>query len=138
MDLVVRTEKELLSPDWLKSELAGHIAVYGRWLQGVGGWRARALELVRESNDAAEAKQRRVDRLASGLRKYWDRLTPDFRRRNLITLRREKQRFELLRSGFAVPPTRLLDIRAQRDTRLDGFDPHDPLGHCSARIANGA
>ena len=120
VDLVFRTEQEVLSPNWLKSELAGHIAVYGQWLQGVSRWRAKALELLSESNDAAEAKRRRVERLANGLRRHWDRLTPDFRRRNLVTLRREKQRHELLQSGFAVPPTRLLDIWAKRDSVPNG------------------
>jgi hypothetical protein len=113
IDLVFRTEDEMLSAEWLKSEMAGHIAAYGRWLQGPSRWRNHALAVCGASKDAAEAKQRRISRLAEALRNHWDRLTPDFRRRNLTTFRREKQRLQLLQSGIAVPPTRLLDMWAE-------------------------
>ncbi len=129
IDLVFRTVEDLQSPEWLNSELAGHIAVYGRWLQGVGDWRERVLDSLGRSNDAAEAKLRRVDRLVCGLRKHWDRLTPDFRRRNLLTLRREKQRYALLHSGLAVPPTRLLDAWAEREALSQGVGLDELLSH---------
>ncbi len=119
MDLVFRTEQEILADDWLNSELAGHIAVYGQWLQGVSRWRTEALEALGQSENAAQAKRRRVDRLAQGLRCHGDRLTPDFRRRNLTTLRRERLRLEVLQLGLAVPPTRLLDLWVER-----GFPPN--------------
>lgn len=137
MDLMLLTEREILSPNWLKSELAGHIAVYGRWLRGASRWRMKALELLGKSSYAAEAKRRRIERLINGLRKHWDRLTPDFRRSNLLTLRREKQRHELLRLGFAVPPTRLLDIWAAGDAFPDGVD-RDELSYHFAQIAREA
>ena len=77
VDLVFRTVEDLQSPAWLNSELAGHIAVYGRWLES-GEWAEKVLDSLGESDGAAEAKRRRVDRLFWGLRKHWDRLTPDF------------------------------------------------------------
>ena len=122
IDLVLRTEDQVHSADWLKSELAGHIAVYGRWLHGAGSWRVKALERLGKDSAAAEAKRRRIGRLTHSLRTHWDRLTPDFRVRNLTTLRREAQRLNLLESGVAVPPTRLLDNWAERDSL--GNDAH--------------
>jgi hypothetical protein len=116
IDLVFRTEEEMLSADWLKTELAGHIAIYGRWLQGRGQWRSEALAARGKYDDAAEAKRRRISRLVEALCNHWGRLTPDFRRRNLTTLRREKQRLQLLQSGKAVPPTRLLDMWADQES----------------------
>ena len=131
IDLVFRTEEQVHSADWLKSELAGHIAVYGRWLYGADDWRAKALEGLGENSAAAEAKRRRIGRLTHSLHTHWDRLTPDFRIRNLITLRREEQRLRLLESGVAVPPTRLLDIWAERDSlHLAHVDAMSGSGRC--------
>ncbi len=113
-DIVVRTEKQALSDEWLRSELAGHIAAYGRWISGEGGWRSRAMDAINKDDEAAERKQRRIVRLEESLRKHWDRLTPDFRRRSLVTIGREWQRLHLLKSGVPVPPTRILDIEAKR------------------------
>jgi len=124
IDLVFRTEDEILSAEWLKSEMAGHIAACGRWLQGSGRWRNNALAVRGEPNEAAEAKRRRISRLAEALRNHWDRLTPDFRRRNLTTLRREKQRLQLLQSGIAIPPTRLLDMWAEHNSVRNSCEEH--------------
>jgi hypothetical protein len=58
-------------------------------------------------------------------------LTPDFRIRNLVTLRREQQRLRLLEAGIAVAPTRLLDIWAERDSIRNSPHVHamsDPAG----------
>ena len=115
MDLVFRTEREILSTAWLQSELASHIAEYGQWFKGVGRWRTDALDSLRTSSKAAKSKQLRVNRLVEALSEHWDRLTPDFRRRNIVTLCRESRRYQLLQSGVAVPPTRLLDVWAERD-----------------------
>jgi hypothetical protein len=124
IDLVFRTEHEILSADWLKSELAGHIAVYGRWLQGPGQWRNKVLAARADDNEAAEAKRRRILRLAEALCNHWERLTPNFRRRNLMTLRREEQRLQLIQSGMAVPPTRLLDMWADNNSVHNCYNQH--------------
>jgi hypothetical protein len=139
IDLVHRTKHEVYSLAWLKSELAGHIAAYGRWLKGRGEWRTEVLMMGGEQNASVEAKRRRISRLAASLHNHWDRLTPDFRRRNLVTLRRESQRLQLLESGLAVPPTRLLDTWAEHHCTPKHWDDrclsqdslsqdHDPLG----------
>jgi hypothetical protein len=108
----------------MTSELAGHIAGYGRWLQGCGEWRNKALVARGEYNGAAEAKRRRISRLSEAVSKHWSRLTPDFRRRNLMALRREKQRLQLLQAGMAVPPTLLLDMRADNHSFRYRFNEH--------------
>lgn len=116
VDLLVRTEEQVHAAEWLRSELVGHIAAYGRWLHGTDAWGQEARARLGNDSSAADAKRCRIGRLTRSLRIHWDRLTPEFRLRNLITLRREEQRLRLLEAGDAVPPTRLLDLWAGWDS----------------------
>lgn len=38
VDFVQRNEHRIMRPSWLGSELANHIAAYGRWIKGEGHW----------------------------------------------------------------------------------------------------
>lgn len=79
LDIVFRTGHEVQSADWLKSELAGHIASYGRWLRGADTWRTKALETLGNDSTAAAAKRLRIARLSRSIEAHWDRLTTEFR-----------------------------------------------------------
>jgi len=41
IDIVWIRPDKLFSPEWLGSELAGHVSKYGQWLKGEGKWRTR-------------------------------------------------------------------------------------------------
>ena len=109
IDLVYQSEAEIVSEQWLCSELAGHIAVYGQWLHGSGEWREAAVRGLR-SGLAAEAKHLRIGRLSASVERHWERLSPGLRTCNLLTLERERLRLGFLKRGVAVPPTRLLRV----------------------------
>lgn len=114
LDIVRRTLCEVESPKWLGSELANHIAAYGVALRGRCDWK----NLVSVGEQSISHKEHRVVALVNGLWRYWDRLHPEFRRKHLITIRREVQRLELLTNGKAVPPTPILDRNWKRDPKV--------------------
>ena len=105
LDLVWIPAERIVHEAWLGSELATHVAAYGRWLAGEDTWSHRA----HVSAWAAEAKRRSAQRRLGELERLWPRLLPSRRAKHLRRLRREVQRFELLRGGHAVPPSRILD-----------------------------
>ena len=105
VDFVVLRSEELTSSHWLGSELASHIAEYGRWIKGFGLWRHQ----VRVSDRAAMRKQARIVGLLMRAPKWWSKLHPVFHGKYKLTIRRELQRLDLLRRKTPVPPTCILD-----------------------------
>jgi len=105
LDMIWRDRRECESPNWLRSELATHVARYGVWVVGEGHWRTE----VRVGERAIIQKARRIAKLAESLNTYWPKLHPDFRHKYLMMIRREGQRLTILLEGNAVPPTPLLD-----------------------------
>jgi Nucleotidyltransferase domain len=105
IDFVILPSEELASSRWLGSELASHIAEYGKWIKGYGSWRHQ----VRISDRAAMRKQARVVGLLMRAPKWWSKLHPVFHAKYKLTIRRELQRLDLLRRKTPVPPTCTLD-----------------------------
>lgn len=105
VDLVWISPAALASKDWLTSELAGHVARYGRCLRGDAAW----MEAVAWGPEAAARKRRRLAARVAALEQAWPLLAPQYRRRRLALVRRDLQRHALLAVGEAVPPTALLD-----------------------------
>jgi hypothetical protein len=105
LDLVWISPAALHSTSWLTSELAGHVACYGRWLHGDPAWTGA----VAISPEAVDRKGRRVVRRLAALERAWPLLAPSHRRSRLTLLRRDLQRHALLAAGRVVPPTALLD-----------------------------
>ncbi|HEY1204443.1 MAG: nucleotidyltransferase domain-containing protein [Bryobacteraceae bacterium] len=105
LDVVVETPETIRTPDWLGSELAGHIAAYGVWLKGDSLW----VPHVRIGELALDRKRARIQRLIAAAQRHWPRLDSDFRRRSLATIRRELQRELLLERSIPIPPTPELD-----------------------------
>jgi hypothetical protein len=105
VDIVWIRSAMIRSERWLGSELASHVAVYGRWLLGPDDWRHDA----RISPDAARRKRAAIEFQLLELQKVWDWLLPGAQARHIRRLRRDVQRLELLSSGIAVPPSRHLD-----------------------------
>ena len=105
VDCVILRSEELASSLWLGSELASHIAEYGKWIKGFGSWRHQ----VRISDRAAMRKQARIVGLLMRAPKWWSKLHPVFHTKYKLTIRRELQRLDLLRRKIPVPPTYTLD-----------------------------
>jgi hypothetical protein len=105
LDLVWVSPRELATPAWLASELAGHVARWGRWIHGTPDWVSEAIcgDLAREH------KARRLAARLSALEQAWDLLPPAYRHKHRTLVRRDLQRHALLARGEAVPPSRLLD-----------------------------
>ena len=106
VDLIRIPPAAVQSARWLGSELAAHVATYGRWLFGPDEWRARA----RVSPEAVTQKRDSVEFQLGELGRLWPFLLPAARARHLTRLRREVQRLEVMRGGHAVPPGRYLDL----------------------------
>ena len=105
IDFVILRSEELASSFWLGSELASHIASYGKWIKGCGSWRQQ----VRISDRAAMRKQARLVGLLMRAPRWWSKLHPVFHAKYKLTIRRELQRLDLLRRKTPVPPTCTLD-----------------------------
>jgi hypothetical protein len=105
VDFVTLSSEELASSLWLGSELASHIAEYGKWIKGCGSWRYK----VCASDRAAMRKQARIVGLLMRAPKWWSKLHPVFHTKYKLTIRRELQRLDLLRRKIPVPPTYTLD-----------------------------
>jgi len=116
LDLLWLTPEIVRSLEWRGSELAAHITTYGRWLQGVGDWKAD----VFSSPAAVEKKQRQLQDRIRGLEANWNGLSIPYRRRLLTLIRRDLQRLKLLEDRCPVPPTPLLD--------RDWQNVEDPVG----------
>jgi predicted nucleotidyltransferase len=106
LDFVLLLPEEVKSPFWLGSELASHVARYGRWIKGIGEWR----DSVHTSDRAIARKQKRVAAVAKNATWRWARLHPAFHLKYAVTVRRELQRLELLLDREAIPPTPTLDL----------------------------
>jgi hypothetical protein len=105
LDLLWMRPEAVDSVKWRGSELAGHIAAYGRWLRGSDDWKKE----VFSSPGAVQKKQRQLADRIEALEAGWSDLAPPYRRRLFTLIRRDLQRLELLREGRAVLPTPLLD-----------------------------
>lgn len=105
LDIVWISERHVETNPWLGSELASHIAAFGVWIHGRSCWADRAYC----SAAAAARKADAIRRRAAALNDRWSHLAPPFRKLHATLIRRDVQRFRLLREAQPVPPTRLLD-----------------------------
>lgn len=98
---VVFVDSDVLQA-WCGSELASHVAAYGRQLIGGQPIIARPIE-------AAPRKLRVVRNRAALLERLWNILQPTQRHHEVTRVRRDAQRAWHLANGWAVPPTAFLD-----------------------------
>jgi hypothetical protein len=104
-DVVWIPPEQLTRDSWLGSELANHVAAYGRWVRGPGSWRRD----VFCSFEAAAEKERAVAVQLTELRRVWPHLLDGAKARHARRVRRDVQRLRLLQARTAVPPTAMLD-----------------------------
>jgi predicted nucleotidyltransferase len=110
IDLVWISQSRLHTPEWLGSELAQHIARYGRWLHGENDWS----HLVFSSRQAVNKKAAQIRARIEALMPRWDRFLPSYRRKYSRLVRRDLQRLQMLARGDAVPPSPVLDQQWQQ------------------------
>ncbi len=105
LDLVWVSPRDLRPGAWLDSELAGHVARWGRWLHGAPDW----IDEVGGGVAAAGRKARLLASRVVALERAWRLLPPPYRHKHHTLLRRDLQRHAMLVRGEVVPPSRLLD-----------------------------
>jgi len=99
------------SKKWLQSELATHIAAYGKWIKGHNTW----AHITKPSPSTVIRKKRNVIARLNALQRHWDDLLPSFQNNQLKKLRRDIQRFQMMRRGLPPVPKTLLDKRWKED-----------------------
>ena len=119
IDILWLSSDFVRSHAWKASELAGHIAAYGRWLHGQPSWQA---ELRSDMTEASQAKTARIARRMHALERAWNQLSAPYRQKHWVRLRRDLQRHALIMEGQAVPPSAWLDAAWSRtaEPREDG------------------
>ena len=140
LDLVVVAPDEFDSLRWRGGELAGHIAHFGRTLDGSPRW-LESLKPGPCAPAALEHKRRVIVAQLHACARYWPKLGNWAQEKRLLRLRRDLQRHALLLAGAVVPPTAVLDDEWSRGTStgldelLSGFEQHpfiDVLRHQAA------
>lgn len=105
VDLLWVTAEMIRESPWIGSEIAGHIAEYGKWLKGTGQW----VRNVSLSEDALNRKRNQVACHIRATMRYWDVFKGVRRQRQLQLIRRQLQRLIKLATETPVPPSPLLD-----------------------------
>jgi hypothetical protein len=105
IDLVEIQKAQFTSSAWLGSELAGHIAAYGRWIVGDPTWAAS----VHCSKRAIERKGDRLKSRLQNMLRSWGILQPAYRKNFATVVRRDVQRYRCLVEGRPVAPSSILD-----------------------------
>lgn len=101
------------------SELACHVATYGVWLKGVRTFPTT----VCPSDDTIRNRHDSVYARLAALTEHWSRLEPEYRAKHASKIRRDLQRWSLLKSGRASMPRPALDADwAQRARRRECLD----------------
>lgn len=114
IDLVPIDRALLHSPRWLESELAWHLKTHGVWLKGQpGDW----IRNVRVTPRTLSAKLDRIDYRLDRIRQAWPHLSSKARDRYVDFLRRDLQRYTILKKGQPIPSGPQLD--AQFDVEMD-------------------
>ncbi len=109
LDLLWIPAQQAKNPQWRSTELASHVAAWGRCLHGDPHW-------VQGAAPGAHAARRKAGMLDGRVRALpRDRPWPSERLRSqrIQQIRRDLQRFALLADGIAVPPSGQLDTRWQ-------------------------
>lgn len=113
IDLICVPEADANSLAWRHSEIFRHVAAYG-----ISLIHERMLIEAVVDEHAADRKRRRLETLLEKLLGSWNTLNDGYKAKYLTKLRREFQRYKLLESGLAVPPTACLDSQIQSPEAL--------------------
>lgn len=101
--------KRILTSSWRRSELAGHIAVYGTTVFGDSSW----MSTIVPSDHAALRKAERLSKRIKLVSDSWDKLNPVFQQKHWRLLSYDMARLASLAAHIPVPPTPMLDVSNQ-------------------------
>jgi hypothetical protein len=93
-------------PQWLSSELCGHVSRYGVWLKGT-----RSFQFTPPSSETVSRKFQRIRQRADMLSSRWASLSDGFKTDTVRKLRLDIQRLAILNDQQAVAPTPELERR---------------------------
>jgi hypothetical protein len=105
LDVVWVEPRALQTSAWLGSDLASHIAAHGLWLEGKPSWDLSTVDFSK----AAFRKEARLARSLRSLSRAWNLLRPEYQAKHANLIRRDVQRFNLLRCRLPIPPSAMLD-----------------------------
>ena len=114
IDLSWIEKSKLDTKEWLESELAVHIAKYGRWLKGKDNWRTKA----RITESTVEKKKTKIKNYVESLRNRFEKLSFPFQNKYVIKVRRDVQRLFLLLKNEPIPPKQVLDNEWKENKHL--------------------
>ena len=98
------------SQRWLGSELATHVAAYGKWIKGENTWAKSS----RPSRYATTLISRRVLARAKALQDHWNYLLPAYRLKHIDRMRRDVQRLLMMKRGRPPVASGTLDLDWQQ------------------------
>lgn len=110
IDLVWLSKEAIVSPSWLQSELAGHVASYGICVKGDFCW----ADNVAPNSDNIVRKRHSIQRHVKTASKYWHVFTADFRVQHRRLIRRQIQRLGKLINQEPIPCSNQLDDEWRR------------------------
>jgi|GEM_PF-3304821 len=108
LDLVCIPARLAGSPEWLDSELAGHVAAHGVWIHGQRRWTPR----LGSASSVARKRSLIAAEYGATMRR-WQALAPWARAKHLTSVLRNLQRLAILDRGGAVPPTPVLEAAVE-------------------------
>jgi predicted nucleotidyltransferase len=117
LHLIWISEAQTKSRRWLRSELATHVAAYGKWIKGKNDWAF----VTKPSAFTLKRKQKNVLARLTAMQRHWDDLLPTFQQNQLTKLRRDVQRFQLMRRGLPPVPKPILDADWNLHLRSGGW-----------------
>ena len=110
-------ESKLESRRWRGSELATHLAAYGKWIKGENTWAKSS----RPSRYAIGLITKRVLARTEALQDFWNALLPVYRTKQIDRLRRDVQRLVMMKHGKAPVAAGTLDWEWRRSRRKQGW-----------------
>lgn len=130
VDLVWVRPEDLTDPEWLGTELAAHVAKYGRWIKGEGRWRAESYV----SEASLERKRRAIRIRLRVLWRHQDELPARLRAKYVDKLRLNVVRCWFLAQGKPSPPRQILEEHWFDDWRSVAEAAGVPVGPLYALI----
>lgn len=116
IDLICVSEPDARTLAWQHSEIFRHVGTYGISLM-----RERPMIEVVVDEHAANRKRQRIEGLIPKLMDSWEALNDGYKAKYLTKMRREFQRYKLLNSGLAVPPTAVLDSQVESRRKFESM-----------------
>ncbi len=108
LDIIWLPSESVLSQRWVTSEIASHIAEYGRWMSGRPSAWINHVEITPQTRIR---KIRWIQTHVNSWARFWSRCSPKLRDDYALKLRYNLQRLEFLLDERPTPPRQILEGR---------------------------